>query len=69
LSVYGGGKFVATVIANTLAQNSYDVTLFINEKINNHEIEKFFGISLNSSIKAMVKPSSVQPRGLRARIA
>jgi glycosyltransferase involved in cell wall biosynthesis len=64
LNVYGGAEFVTTVIANTLAQNNYDVTLFTNEEINQQEIKKFFGKSLNPSIKAIVKPSTVQPRGL-----
>jgi len=64
LNVYGGGEFVATTIANTLAQNNYDVILFTNEEINQLEIKKFFGIRLNPSIKAIVKPSTVQPRGL-----
>jgi len=64
LNVYGGGEFVTLVIANTLAQNNYDVTLFTNDEINQREIEKFFGKSLNPSIKAIVKPSTVQPRGL-----
>jgi glycosyltransferase involved in cell wall biosynthesis len=64
LNVYGGGEFVATVIANTLAKKNYDVTLFTNEEIDQCEIKKFFGESLNPSIKAIVKPSPVQPRGL-----
>jgi glycosyltransferase involved in cell wall biosynthesis len=63
-NVYGGGEFVAATIANTLAQNNYDVILFTNEEINQQEIEKFFGQRLNPSIKAIVKPSIVQPRGL-----
>lgn len=63
-NVYGGAEVVTAVIANTLAQNNYDVTLFTNEEINQREIKKFFGKSLNPSIKAVVKPSIVQPRGL-----
>jgi glycosyltransferase involved in cell wall biosynthesis len=64
LNVYGGGEFVAATVANTLAQNDYDVTLFTNEEVNQREIERFFGKSLNPSIKAIVKPSTVQPKGL-----
>lgn len=63
-NVYGGGEFVAAVIANTLARNNYDVTFFINEKVTQREIKKFFGESLHPSINAIVKPSLVQPRGL-----
>ena len=64
LNVYGGGEFVAATIANTLAQNNHDVILFTNDEINQQEIEKFFGKRLASSIKVIVKPSRVQPRGL-----
>ena len=64
LNVYGGGEFVAATIANTLAQNNYDVTLFTNEEVNQREVKKFFGESLNPSMKVIVKPSTVQPRGL-----
>ena len=63
-NVYAGGEFVAAVIANTLAQNSHDVTIFTNEKLNQWEVKKFFGKSLNPSIKAIVQPSHIQPRGL-----
>jgi len=63
-NVYGGGEFVAAVIANTLAQNNYDVTLFTSGKVNQREVKKFFGKSLNPSIKAIVQPSHIQPGGL-----
>jgi len=63
-NVYGGGEVVAAVIANTLAQNSHDVILFTNEKVNQWEVKKFFGKSLNPSIKAIVQPSYIQPKGL-----
>ena len=63
-NVYGGGELVAAVIANTLAQNSHDVILFTNEKVNQWEVKKFFGKSLHPSIKAIVQPSHIQPRGL-----
>jgi alpha-1,2-mannosyltransferase len=64
LNVYGGGEFVAAIIANTLAQNNYDVTLFTNKDVNQGELKTFFGESLHPSIKAIVKPSPVQPQGL-----
>jgi len=63
-NVYGGGEFVAAVIANTLAQNGHEVVLFTNEKINQREAEKFFGKKLNPSIKTIVQPSRIQPKGL-----
>jgi len=64
LNVYGGGEFVAATIANTLAQNNYDVTLLVNEYINQREIETFFGKKLNPSVKVIVSPTKVQPRGV-----
>lgn len=64
LNVYGGGEFVALTIAKTLAQNNYDVTLFVNEQVNPMEIQKFFGENLPPFIKTIVKPSLAHPRGL-----
>ncbi|MEM1582437.1 MAG: hypothetical protein QXK89_08020 [Candidatus Bathyarchaeia archaeon] len=63
-NIYGGGEFVAASIANTLAENNYEVILFSNEEISQREIEKFFGKHLNPSIKVIVKHSIVQTRGL-----
>lgn len=54
---------MAATIANTLAENNYDVTLFTHDEVNQRDIKKFFGKSLNVSIKSIVKPSSVKPRG------
>jgi glycosyltransferase involved in cell wall biosynthesis len=64
LNVYGGGEFVAAVIANTLAKNNYEVILFNNEEVNQLEIKNFLGESLHPSIKVIVNPSLVTPRGL-----
>lgn len=55
---------MAAVIANTLAQNSHDVILFTNEKVSQWEVKKFFGKGLHPSIKSIVQPSYIQPRGL-----
>jgi alpha-1,2-mannosyltransferase len=63
-NLYGGAEFVAEATANTLAQNNYDVQLFVNEKINQREIKKFFGREIYSSAKAVVKPTRFQTRGL-----
>jgi glycosyltransferase involved in cell wall biosynthesis len=64
LNVYGGGEFVATVVANTLTENGYEVIFFANKEVNRQEMERFFGESLNPSIKIIVKPSKVQSKGL-----
>jgi len=64
LNVYGGAEFVTVVIANTLAKNNYGVVLFTNEKIDQQEMEKFFGEHLHPSIKVIVKPTMFRPREL-----
>jgi glycosyltransferase involved in cell wall biosynthesis len=64
LNVYGGGELVSAVIANTLVQNDYNVIFFTNEEVNQQETKKFFGENLDSSIKVIVQPSRLQPRGL-----
>ena len=48
-NVYGGAEAVTAAIADTLAKDNYDVTLFTNEEINQREIANFFGKGLNSS--------------------
>ena len=64
LNVYGGAEFVTAVIANSLAKNNYDVVLFTNEKVDQQEMEKFFGERLHPSIKVIVKPTMFRPREL-----
>lgn len=63
-NIYGGGEFVAATIANTLSNNNYDVTLLVNQKINQKVIVKFFGKPLNPSIKVLVIPSIGQSRDI-----
>ncbi|WGM88494.1 MAG: glycosyltransferase [Candidatus Bathyarchaeum tardum] len=60
-NVYGGGEFVAAVIANTLAQNGHDVVLFCNEKINQFNLKNFFGTSLHPSIKEIINSTFFKP--------
>lgn len=64
LNVYGGAEFVTFAMANTLANNKKEVILFVNKEINQKEIMKFFGASLHPSVKIIVMPSKVSPRGL-----
>ena len=63
-NVYGGGEFVAYVIANTLAQNNYEVILFTGEKVSQAELRKFFGEPLHPAVKNVSKHSMVRPRGI-----
>ena len=50
-NVYGGGEFVALAIANTLAENNHDVTLFTNSEVNPQAIKNFFGETLHPAIR------------------
>jgi len=62
--MYGGAEFVAAVIANTLAQNGYEVELFVNKKIDQDKTEQFLGEKIASSVKIVLKPSLLAPRGM-----
>lgn len=64
LNVFGGGEVVAITMANTLALNDYEVILFSYSKITQREIVKFFGKTVNPSIKIIVKPSIIKPKGI-----
>lgn len=61
---YGGGEFVTIAIANTLAQNNYDVTLFTVKPVNPKEIYTFFGEKLDPSIKNLAQPTIINLKGL-----
>ena len=64
LDMCGGAEFVAVVIANTLAQNGYEVELFVNKEIDQKKTEKILGERVSSSAKIVVKPTFLQPRGM-----
>lgn len=64
LNVYGGGEFVAIAIANTLAQNHFNVVLFTDKKVNPKGIKDFFGETLHPSIQTVEQPTHFNSRGL-----
>jgi len=61
---YGGGEFVAVAIANTLAQNSYNVTLFTTKPVDAKAIKGFFGETLHPKIEAVTQPTSLSIKGI-----
>jgi alpha-1,2-mannosyltransferase len=61
---YGGGEFVAVAIANTLAQNGFDVTLFTTKPVDAKAIKGFFGETLHSKIEAVTQPTSLNVKGI-----
>jgi len=64
LNVYGGGEFVAVTIVNALASKNYEVCLLVNEKIDQADVEKYFGNKVSSIARVIVKSPSSQPKGL-----
>jgi len=64
LDFYGGAEFVAVVMANTLAQNDNEVELFVNKQVDQRKTEEILGERVSSSVKIIVKPTFLQPRGM-----
>jgi len=64
LDFYGGAEFVAAVIVNTLAKNGYEVELFVNKEVDQKKTEEILGERISSSVKTIVKPTFLQPRGM-----
>ncbi len=63
LNWYGGAEIVAVATVNSLAQNGYDVMLFVNNAINQEQIRNMVGEALWPSIHVIVKPTFLNPRG------
>jgi len=64
LDYYGGAEFVAVVMVNTLAKNGYEVELFVNKEIGQKKTKEILGEKISSSVKIVIKPTFIQPRGL-----
>jgi len=64
LDYYGGAEFVAAVIVNTLAKDGYEVELFVNKQVDQEKTEEMLGERISSSVKIIVKPTFLQPRGM-----
>jgi glycosyltransferase involved in cell wall biosynthesis len=63
LDMYGGAEVVAVTIANALAQNGYNTILFMNKLIDQKKIQEMLGEPLSPSIKVIVNPTFLKPRG------
>lgn len=55
---FGGGEFVALVIANTLARTGHQVELFVSSNADQDSVRRMFGEELDSSINIRVKSAS-----------
>jgi glycosyltransferase involved in cell wall biosynthesis len=64
LDLYGGAEVVAVATANALANSDFDVTLYVNRMIDQKRIKEMVGEALSSSIKLVINPIFLQPRGL-----
>jgi len=49
---------------NTLAKNGYEVELFVNKEIGQKKTKEILGERISSSVKIVIKPTFIQPRGL-----
>ena len=63
LDWYGGAEVVAVAMANSLAQNGYDVVVFVNNTLDQKRIRDMVGEPLWSSIKVIVNPTFFNPHG------
>jgi len=57
-------QFVASIIANTRAKNGYKVELFVNKEVDQTKTEEILRERIFSSVKIVVKPTFLQPRGI-----
>jgi glycosyltransferase involved in cell wall biosynthesis len=64
INMYGGAEVVAVVSANALAQNGYEVVLFTDKPVNEKRIAEMVGEPLDLSIKVIINPSFLHPRGM-----
>jgi len=64
LDLYGGAEVVAVVVANTLVENNHDVTLFVNNRINQKQVEEMIGERVSPSIRAVINQPFLNPRGI-----
>lgn len=60
---YGGAEVVAIILANTLAKNGHQVSLFMNKKLEQKKTLEMVGEPLFSTIDTVVNPSTFQAHG------
>ena len=63
LDMYGGAEVVAVATVNALAQNGYDVVLYVNRRIDQKRVTEMLGEPLSSKTEVIVDPTFLQPRG------
>ncbi len=63
LDYYGGAEVVALASANSLVKNGYEAVLCINKEVDQRRTEEMVGEPLDPSVKVIVDPVFLQPRG------
>lgn len=63
LDYYGGAEKVALAAANSLVQNGYEAVLCVNKAVDQRRTEEMMGEPLDPSVKVIVDPFFLQPRG------
>jgi glycosyltransferase involved in cell wall biosynthesis len=62
---YFGGSIAVTIpIVNALAEDGYEVVLFVNNNVDQGKINEMMGERISPLVKTIFKPSFLQPRGL-----
>jgi glycosyltransferase involved in cell wall biosynthesis len=64
LNVYGGGEYVAVAMANALAQQNHQVTMFCARPVDSAAVKNFFGENLNPKIQTVTQPTNFKPWGI-----
>lgn len=63
LDYYGGAEVVALASANSLVQSGYEAVLYSNRNVDQRRIEEMIGEPLDPSVKVIVQPIFLPPRG------
>jgi short-subunit dehydrogenase len=54
---FGGSVAVTVPMANALAEDGYDVVLFVRDKVDQQKLLNIMGQALSNRIKIILKPS------------
>jgi len=61
---FGGSVSVTVSMVNALAENGYEVVLFVKDSIDQKKMREMMGVSLSSLAKIILKPARIEPRSL-----
>jgi len=61
---FGGSVAVTVPIVNELAENGYEVVLFVKDSIDQKKISEMMGERISPLVKTILKPARLEPRSL-----